>query len=292
MSELVKIYKTAEAFRVALESKAKAESSKSGSPLEAVRAARAFEAFLLRVRPSGQPVVLKGGFAIYVRFGSLTRPTEDLDLAVRRDAFPDKTNQLKSMQRMLETIASFDLGDFFTFTVGEASQGLGADREFDGWRFPIEARIGGREYKRFHIDMTIGDAILVPLDRVPVGDTLAFAGQLGGEIDSIRLAQHFSEKLHAYVRVRRKENSRVKDLFDLVFFIQKGLEAILVAEVVVEIFASCGGPEVPDELKPPPRSWKIPFEEMATDNNMRISFEDAFKTIVAYHSDVMAKLSR
>ncbi len=66
----------------------------------------------------------------------------------------------------------------------------------------------------------------------------------------------------------------------------------MVAEVVVEIFASCGGPEVPAELEPPPRSWKGPFEEMATDNSMRISFDEAFKTIVAFHSEVMAKLSR
>ena len=122
MNDQAKIYKTAEAFRTALESKAKAESLKSGNTLEAVRAARAFEAFLLRIKPSGQPLVLKGGFAVYVRFGALTRPTEDLDLAIRKDATSNASGQIKTMHRMLEIVASVELGDFFTFTIGGVNE--------------------------------------------------------------------------------------------------------------------------------------------------------------------------
>ncbi|MFW7382054.1 MAG: nucleotidyl transferase AbiEii/AbiGii toxin family protein [Oligoflexus sp.] len=287
-----KTYASAEAFRAALESKARAESSRTGNPLEAVRAVRAFEAFLLRIKPSGQPVVLKGGFAVYVRFGALSRPTEDLDLAVHRGATWNKSNQLESMKRILDTIAATDMGDFFSFIIGQPSDALGADREFDGWRFPIESRIGGREYKRFHIDMTVGDSILRPLDQVSVGGGLSFAGLPSGYIDTIRLPQHYCEKLHAYVRVRARENSRVKDLFDLVFFIRNGLPSALVAEVIEEVFAHCGGPAVPTELKQPSKSWKKPFEEMTADHEMGLSIEEAYKLIVVFHAEVIEAIRR
>lgn len=290
MNNDTKHYKTAEAFRTALESKAKAESLRAGSPLESVRAARAFEAFLLRIKPSGQPVVLKGGFAVYVRFGGLTRPTEDLDLAIRKENSWDKSDQLRTMKRILETIASIDLKDFFTFLIGDSMQDLGAGREFDGWRFPVEAKIGGREFKRFHIDMTIGDSILSPVDDVSVGETLAFAGFPTGKVEAIRLAQHYSEKLHAYVRTRKRENSRVKDLFDMVFFIKNGLKPELVAEVVEEVFSNCGGPLVPEKLDPPARSWKVPFEEMATNNSMKVTLQEAYEIIVDFHIRVIKNL--
>lgn len=290
MSDSYKSYKTAEAFRNALELKAKAESLKSGNPLEAVRAARAFEAFLLRIKPSGQALVLKGGFAVYVRFGTLTRPTEDLDLAIRNDISTNSAIRVRAMHRMLEIVASVDLGDFFTFIVGQSMQDLGTGREFDGWRFPVEARIGEREFKRFHIDLTVGDSILSPLDQISIGGTLAFAGFVKGEVDAIRLAQHYCEKLHAYVRVRKRENSRTKDLFDMVFFIRQGLDSSLVAEVITEVFYNCGGPVIPEQLATPPRSWKLPFEDMASNNGMDVSFEEAYKIISDFHTEVFGKL--
>ena len=169
---------------------------------------------------------------------------------------------------------------------------LGAGREFDGWRFPVEARIGGREFKRFHIDMTIGDSILSPFDKISIGDTLAFAGLAKGEVEAIRLAQHYSEKLHAYVRVRQRENSRVKDLFDIVFFIRQGLEASSVVEVIEEVFYNCGGPVIPQQLMAPPRSWKSPFQDMASNNGMKVSFDEAYKIVSGFHNEVFIRLKK
>jgi predicted nucleotidyltransferase component of viral defense system len=255
-----------------------------------VRAARAFEAFLLRIKPSEQQVVLKGGFAVYVRFGGITRPTEDLDLAIRKENSTDKSDQMRTMKQILEIVASIDLKDFFTFLIGESTQDLGAEREFDGWRFPVVAKIGGREFKRFHIDLTVGDSILSPVDDLPVRETLAFAGFLMGKVEAIRLAQHYSEKLHAYVRTRKRENSRVKDLFDMVFFIRRGLKPELVSEVVEEVFFNCGGPLLPLKLDSPARSWKMPFEEMAAHNSMDLTLDEAFKVVSDFHKSVIMLL--
>ena len=282
-----KTYASAEAFRAALEAKAQKDSSDAGIDLAIIRRARAFEAFLLRVRPSRQPIVLKGGFAMYVRYSAFARPTRDLDMAMKGDAKLPPEQIKRNMAHMLRTVASIELSDFFSFVVGDSISDLGAGREFDGWRFPVEAKVGSRRFDVFHIDMTVGDAVLEPLDTLSVGSTLAFAGVEAGEIETIRVAQHYSEKLHAYVRDRGgKENSRVKDLFDMVFFIKKGIEPNVVGMVIGTVFALCGGPLVPDELEPPPRAWKTPFETMAKDNGLEISFEDAFKAVAQFHQEM------
>lgn len=290
MTGKTKTYASAEAFRTALEAKAKADAKANGLPLDVARRARAFEAFLLRVGPSGQPLVLKGGFAMYVRYSAFARPTRDMDLAVMSDEMPDDIE--RKMHGMLVAVAEQDIGDFFSFVVGESSDELGKGREFDGWRFPVEAKIGGRQFDKFHLDMSTGDAILAPLDRLPVGKTLAFAGVTAGQVEMIRLAQHYSEKLHAYVRDRGgKENGRVKDLFDMVYFIKNGIEAKDVAAVVDTVFRHCGGPEVPKELDPPPRSWRDPYEEMSSENGLGISFEEAYRMICRFHDEMISAVA-
>jgi hypothetical protein len=57
-----KKYKTAEAFRTAIEARAKKLRDETGIGLDMQRRKVAFDAFLCRVAVSGTPLVLKGGY--------------------------------------------------------------------------------------------------------------------------------------------------------------------------------------------------------------------------------------
>jgi Nucleotidyl transferase AbiEii toxin, Type IV TA system len=286
-----KKYTTAEAFRAALEARVK-KARKANESLEVARRKIACEAFLLRIKPSGCAVILKGGFALHLRYEAGARPTKDLDASMQeQDA--DKLDASKIEQRMrrtLETVAAVLRDDFFSFRIGESMLDIGAGREFTGFRFAVEARIGSRLFDSFHIDMTTGDAIIFPFDQLPLGQSFAFAGLPSGEVAAIGEGQHFAEKLHAYCRDRGdKKNSRVKDLFDMAFFIQQGVTHLQVADVIDIVFRMCGNTPIPSALVPPPYFWRQPFEEMAKNNNLQaLSLNEAFSVVSEFYGRILS----
>src|SRR5262249_47759734 len=65
----------------------------------------------------------------------------------------------------LQLAASIDLPDFFTFIVGEAMAELDQAPE-GGARFPVDARLDGRTFVKFHVDLGVGDEVLEPLESM------------------------------------------------------------------------------------------------------------------------------
>ncbi len=65
----------------------------------------------------------------------------------------------------------------------------------------------------------------------------------------------------------------------------------MVADAVVEVFKHCGGPVVPEQLAMPPKSWRIPFKQMAEENLLPISFDDAFHLLTKFYADVYARIN-
>lgn len=56
--------------------------------------------------------------------------------------------------------------DFFEFPVAEAGgEDLGGAPE-GGCRYPVQARMDGRDFARFHVDVGIGDEVLDPVEVV------------------------------------------------------------------------------------------------------------------------------
>ncbi len=105
------------------------------------------------------------------------------------------------------------------FNVGEASLELNQAPE-GGSRFPIDARLDGRSFVKFHVDLGVGDEVIEPVDRIIGDDWLAFAGIPTIAVPTLSAEQHWAEKLHAYTLPRDgATNSRVKDLVDLVLLI-------------------------------------------------------------------------
>jgi hypothetical protein len=64
----------------------------------------------------------------------------------------------------------------------------------DESRYPVQARMNGRDFARFHVDVGIGDEVLEPLDVVTGRNWLAFAGLEAPSFPAISAEQQFAEK--------------------------------------------------------------------------------------------------
>ena len=214
---------SAAAFRVALEDRLKRLAQEEKSDLQRLRRQAAFDRLLCRLfaRPDA-PWLLKGGYAMELRLKT-ARTTRDIDLAMRRLPVPTAgwDANISEVLESLREAGNLDLHDFFTFVFGAASQDLDAAPS-GGARFPVEARLAGRTFATFHLDVSTGDVLREPYETLAGRDWLGFAGIPGANFPAVSPEEQFAEKLHAYTLPRvGRENSRVKDLVDLVLLIER-----------------------------------------------------------------------
>ncbi len=212
--KLPKQYVNATSFRTALETRLKNFATENHTDIQRLRRAVAFDRLLCRLfHDHNTSWVLKGGYAIELRM-EIARATRDIDLTFNSTANADENNILD----LLQNAAATDLQDFFVFIIGKAILELDG-APYGGFRHPVEARMDGRTFVRFHIDIGIGDIVLDPLDSLHGKNWLSFAGISENEFVAISQEQQFSEKYHAYTLPRKnRPNSRVKDLVDLILF--------------------------------------------------------------------------
>lgn len=288
-----KKYKTPEAFRAAIEARAKALRDETGAGLDMQRRKLSFDAFLCRVAISGTRLVLKGGYLLHLRYNIGVRPTKDLDAALQETGLetlnPKKIE--RHMREALQAAALTPVDDFFSFEIGDSTADLGLGREFTGYRFNVTARVGSRVFDSFHIDCTTGDALIDPFDLITVGGGLSFAGIPTAEINAIGVGQHFAEKLHALCRPRTRQNSRVKDLFDMVLFVKQGVEPAAVARALPKVFELGGNLVIPKTLPQPPQEWRRSYDEMARDNKLENTFDEACRILAKFYGDVLSILN-
>ncbi len=210
-------YKTAGAFRKALEERLKRISLAEQIDLSRLRRQVSFDRLLARLfREAQAPWVLKGGYALELRFQA-ARSTVDIDLTVRRVATAAGSDTNEVVRSMLQSAADVNFSDWFEFTIGPPVVDLAA-APYGGARYPIEARMDERTFARFHLDAGIGDVVMEPLDTIACRDWLAFAGIESSQM--IAREQQLAEKIHAYTLPRRSTNSRVKDLVDIALLIE------------------------------------------------------------------------
>jgi hypothetical protein len=242
--------------------------------------ARMFDASL----PGRDGWVLKGGYALEIRFHR-ARATKDLDLTVRVTSIGQTPPEdlPATLRERLQLAASVELADFFVFNVGEASLELNQARE-GGSRFPVDARLDGRSFVKFHVDLGVGDEVIEPVDRIVGDDWLAFAGIPTIAVPTLSAEQHWAEKLHAYTLPRDgATNSRVKDLVDLVLLIDlQAMSPTRIHVAVVTTFARRGTHAVPTDLPPPPSAWERPFTALAAECGMVHTLTSAYESVAAY----------
>jgi hypothetical protein len=289
-----KKYATAAAFRRALEDRLQDIAGKEGIDLQRLRRQVAFDRLLARLfqaaQPPGLPWVLKGGYAMELRIKA-ARTTKDIDLTMRGpsssgDKKDDKKN-LAVLERLQEA-AAVSSDDFFVYTIGEPIADLDA-APYGGARFPVEARLDGRVFVGFHLDVGIGDAVMEPLEVVEGRDWLGFAGIASPSLYMIPREQQFAEKLHAYTLPRHgAANTRVRDLVDMVLLIQSGtLTHDKVAEAIRITFERRKTHALPNSLPVPPIEWQKPYEALARECGLSGPVEDAFAVLQMFGESIL-----
>jgi hypothetical protein len=71
----------------------------------------------------------------------------------------------------LREAGNLELHDFFTFVFGSATQNLDAAPS-GGARFPVDARLAGRTFAKFYMDVSTGDVLREPYETLSGRDWL------------------------------------------------------------------------------------------------------------------------
>ena len=282
-------YTSATAFRQALETRLANIAHDEAMDIQRLRRQVAFDRLLCRVfHTPGSPWALKGGYAMELRLQT-TRTTKDIDLSWRgKLKATSKKDVAAALRERLQEVAGEDLNDHFVFLIGEPIMDLDA-APYGGGRFPVEARMAGRVFARFHVDVGVGDAVLDPLEEVNPRDWLGFAGIQAQSFPSISREQQFAEKLHAYTLPRKgAANSRVRDLVDMVLLAKMGLDPARTAEAVSATFKRRTTHDLPKTFTPPPADWGRLYGVLAKECRLAESLDQAFQVVQTY----AARLSR
>ncbi len=225
--------------------------ARDGILVQRVQQRVAFERLIARLPPNGE-WVLKGGLAMLFRYGLQTRPTKDIDLRTPYDV-------AETVDRLRQTVAAARVDDNFSFEFGEVAQEMqgapGGSR-----RIRVVARVAGGDFATFHVDLSSGDALVDQPDMLQGSDILQFAGIAPVQFPVYPVVQQLAEKLHAYTLPRAQENTRVKDLVDLVIIAAiERVEADRLSRSVVATFETRRTHEIPMRLPDPPAAWGKQF---------------------------------
>lgn len=205
---------------------------------------------LLEAAP-GQWVV-KGGYANQLRRPDDARFTEDLDLKI--DA------AIKTAPELLASGFAVDLGDDFSYEVATSPVPLEGPPG-GGLRFVVLARLAGTEIVRFKVDVSAADVVVGDFESYFSDPVLERLGFRRSRFPVYPVNQHFAEKLHALTLPRDVENTRARDLVDLVWSVRHFTfrsEALAIACIATfERRATHAWPPVIDV---PPDSWTRPYQ--------------------------------
>ena len=280
-----KTYATPTAFRRALEDRLKQKSKTEGLDLQRLMREVSFDRLLARLFARKDAAwILKGGYALELRMKD-ARATKDIDLALRHSLGTQEDLPLKTaILKALADSAARDLGDFFSFSIGEAMLDLDA-APYGGARFPVEALLDDRTFVRFHLDVGTGDVVLAPFDMTHAHDWLEFAGIPGAEFPTISREQHFAEKIHSYTLPRETPNSRARDLIDMLLLIGSGkMDCAKVRLALDATFKRRKTHPLPADLSRPPAAWKAPFGALAGMCGLADDLDAAFETLNLFYS--------
>jgi hypothetical protein len=285
-------YATPQAFRTALETRLRNIAQSHGTDLQRLQRRVAFERLLARLFAQGDPPwLLKGGFALELRLENRARSTLDLDVSVPEPAhlqLPDAAREdiplVQVVYENLQWAAKRDLNDGFQFLIrppkGEQTGAPGG-----GMRCSVETRLAGRTFARFHLDVGLGDTVLDQPEWVEGSPLLDFAGISPARIALYPLAQQFAEKIHAYTFPwSPRENTRVKDLVDLVLLLHsRQLEPERVRQALKASFEARGTHTLPTQLPKPPADWVEAYAALARELGLSaLTLEEAYTYLDTY----------
>ena len=267
-------YKTPHAFRAALEAQLRNIAHSRGTDLQRLQRRVAFDRLLARFFAQDDPPwLLKGGYALELRLEDRARSTLDLDMSIPDldrlrllTAAGEKTLRADMVHEHLQQAAERDMNDGFAFLI-RAPKDERTGAPWGGIRCSVQARLAGRTFARFHLDVGLGDAVLGQPDWVEGSPLLSFAGIPAARVALYPVAQQFAEKIHTYTFPwRDRDNTRVKDIVDIVLLMDSGLlEPNRVKRALRATFETRGTHPLPERLPMPPTDWAEPYAALAQD---------------------------
>ena len=252
-------YKTAAAFRRALEERLRQKSLEGGQPLARLRKMVAFDRFLARLgKKEPEAWIVKGGFALQLRLGERARTTKDIDVSA--------VNLWTREQTIahLRAAAALNLGDWFEFEVGEpAEAATGAPGR--GFRFPIRCLLDGRQFETFHLDVGYGDPVLEAPVELTTPNLLAFAEIAPATVRCYPLTTQVAEKLHTYTRTYASgETTRARDLADILLASSlEQFDGTKLRQALEATFQTRASHDLPREMPDPPRRISASYGQLA-----------------------------
>jgi Nucleotidyl transferase AbiEii toxin, Type IV TA system len=248
-------YKTAGAFRMALEQHLNDRALRTATPVDRLRKEVALQRLLARMVSSSHADgwVLKGAQVLLVRLDEHARATKDVDTTWRFKA--------GALRSALDDATAINLEDGFTFEIGAGSR-IEAETQDGGWRFSVRARLDGRFFEQFVLDVNIAVDDPRPVELLTLRPVLHFAGFASPTIAAVPIAFHLAEKLHAYVRIYSgsRPSSRVKDLYDMLVM-ARALPMPRSGDLrsAVSLTFALRQTPLPVELPDPPVTWTAPW---------------------------------
>jgi hypothetical protein len=284
-------YGTPEAFRAALEARLRNIALQRGADLQRLQRRVAFDRLLARLFVQDDPPwLLKGGYALELRLVDRARSTLDLDLSVPDpERLPllgsaqDRASHAAAIHQYLQQATELDLSDGFEFVIPEP-QVIRVRTPVAAVRFSVESRLAGRPFARFRLDVGFGDVVLDQPDWVQGTPLLSFAGIAAARVALYPVAQHFAEKIHAYTFPwQDRDNTRVKDLVDLVLLVSSGLLAPGgVKRALRATFETRDTHPFPEQLPRPPLGWAEPYAALSKELGLpALTLMDAYTYLEA-----------
>lgn len=268
-------YESARAFRQALEVRIRQDYD--GNQIPRIRKMIAFERLMARL---SRRWVLKGGYAIQLRTDK-ARSTQDVDLSVADISYHD-------IEKVLRQELNQDLDDYFEFVISESTT-IGAGEQ--SLRFQVTSRVAGRAFERFHVDVGYTDPLFEPIDLLTPPSFLEFAQVEASMILCYSIFQHIAEKIHAIVRPRTRESSRVKDLVDLILLagLDTHIDVDSLGEVVELVFHNRADP-IPNSFDKFPASWHPRYNRLAQEHQLPfLEFDDAYQAASEFITPVISR---
>ena len=171
-----------------------------------------FERILERISVSkyNENFILKGGLLLSAMLGINSRSTRDMDISIKGiDVSKEK------MVQVLNEILSLDIGDGVKFEMINITD-IRADDEYGGNKYHLVGRLENLKVA-LEIDISTGDEITpkeLNYEYISIFENKKIY------IDTYNIETILSEKIETILR-RGKYNARMKDYYDVYFFLTK-----------------------------------------------------------------------
>lgn len=274
-------YPSAGAFRQALEQRLLNQSIQSDVDLNRLRRRVVFERILYRLT-TAQPGrwIVKGGMAIELRLGDSARMTKDLDLNIRTESGSAGDVHL----HLLAALDTDPAGDGFRFATSRPTALHPDQAGRPGWRFSISADLAGRNFATVRVDTVARTDEVTSTESLRLTSMIGFAGFTDFDVEAADPAQQFAEKIHALTLDRAgRDNTRVKDLADIIAFVSRGLDPTAAITATRHVFAVRNTHPIPTDLPDPPFFWNEDYPALAHELELtELTIDQAMHTLRAY----------